>query len=268
MNVIKSEWIKLTTTKSVWWTSALILFFSVAFAMLNGWGTGMMLRDMSDIPVEAQAHIAEGATVEGGVAGMTLFGTMIIIIQSVINVTNEYGSGTAKSTLLATPKRTMVPIAKWLDYGAIAAVLTFVASAISIWANHWVLGLMNVDQAIVDKARFGAENTWPVIGRMVLYSVLLVMIATGVAYLLRSTAAGIALLLLWRLVMEGLIVPLVPWVRDHLPQYMPFYNMDNYVAMQDTVDAPWGQSGSMLYFLVVCAVIFIAGIVVLKNRDA
>ena len=43
VNLIKSELIKLRSTKALWWTSGLILFFSLGFALLNGGMTGSLL---------------------------------------------------------------------------------------------------------------------------------------------------------------------------------------------------------------------------------
>ena len=45
MNLIKSEWIKLSSTKALWATSILVVLFSVLFALLMGLGTGVNLND-------------------------------------------------------------------------------------------------------------------------------------------------------------------------------------------------------------------------------
>ena len=272
MNLIKSEWIKLSTTKSVWWTSALIIIFSLAFAMLNGMGAGMMYQTATeDGPADVGIILAakDSLDAKNALAGMLVFGLMIVTIQAVINVTNEYANGVAKSTLLAHPKRVAVPFAKVGVYGLIAAVITFVSSVLSVLGSKAVAsGFIKDNEKILENAGFGADSLWTAIGRLVLYAVLSVIISTGVAYLVRSTAAGIAVLLLWKLVVEGLVIPLVPKIKEWLPPYMPFNNMDSATMMMDHPDAPWGQTGSMLYFAAFCIVIFIAGVITLKKRDA
>ena len=273
MNLIKSEWLKLSTTKAVWWTSGLILFFSVGFAALNGVGAGLIYQSATegdgpaDVAGVVDAKNALDAT--GALGGMLVFGMMIIIIQAVLNVTNEYANGTAKNTLLATPKRFPVPFVKVLVYGVLAMVLTFISAVLSVWTSKFAASRIITDNdTILDSAGFGAEDLWTAIGRLVLYALLSVVISTGVGYLLRSTAASIAALLLWKLVVEGAVVPLVPKIRDWLPPYMPFNNVDMATMLTDTPDAPWGQVGSILYFAAFCVIFFIAGLIALQKRDA
>ena len=273
MNLIKSEWLKLSTTKAVWWTSGLILFFAVAFAALNGVGAGLIYQSATegdgpaDVAGVVDAKSALDAT--GALGGMLVFGMMIIIIQAVLNVTNEYANGTAKNTLLATPTRLPVPFAKVLVYGVLAMVLTFISAVLSVWTNKFAASrIITNNDTLLEVASFGADGLWTAIGRLVLYALLSVVISTGVGYLLRSTAASIAALLLWKLVVESAVVPLVPKIRDWLPPYMPFNNIDMATMMMDTPDAPWGQVGSILYFAAFCVIFFIAGLIALKKRDA
>ena len=49
---------------------------------------------------------------------------------------------------------------------------------------------------------------------------------------------------------------------------MPFTNADAFTGMRDLEDAPWGQTGSILYFGAWCVVLFVVGVVMLKKRDA
>lgn len=268
MNVVKSEWIKLITTKSVWWTSGLIFAFSLAIAALNGVGVAMTYKELDPNDPVAKAGIREVVDLSGSLAGVLLFGVMIVIIQAVINVTAEYGTGTAKTTLLATPKRWRVPLAKVLIYGSITAIVTLLSAVFSVVISRWMMSFQIDDKELLDKVSLGADNAWTMIFRLVLYAVLVVFVSTGVGYLVRSTAAGIAILLLWDLVVEGLIVPLVPKIRDWLPPYMPFGNMTEAVSMRDVADAPWGQTGSVLYFAIICLAVFGAGVALLMKRDA
>lgn len=44
--------------------------------------------------------------------------------------------------------------------------------------------------------------------------------------------------------------------------------MTEAVSMRDVVDAPWGQTGSVLYFAIICLAVFGAGVALLMKRDA
>ena len=269
INLIRSEWIKLTSTKALWWTTFLALVIPIALTVMSGVFTGQNVTNPpSDQDPSTTAQILEGLSVDGALSQFLFFGLMIIMIQAVMTVTTEYGSGTAKTTLLATPSRWPVAVAKLLTYGTIAAVISFVTAVLSVVGMHWAAGLKIEDAALLDRVSLGADSAWTMIGRLVLYTVLSVVISLGVGYLTRNTAGGIALLLLWKLVLEGILLGTLPWVRDHIAPFGPFSNIDNAAQMKDVTDAPWGQTGSILYFAAWCAVIFILGVVALKRRDA
>lgn len=271
LNVINAEWIKLRSTKALWWTTALILFFSIAFGALAGFGNGSTLAN-ANLPADLKAEIVQSLNPGFALNGFLLFGLMIIIIQSVLLVTSEYGHGTQKTSVMATPQRWKLPIAKFLVYGIIAAIIAVVTSLISILVTQWVFSLSVDDPELVSMLGLSADHAWEYVGRAVLYAVLVVMLSIGVSYIIRHTAGAIAALLLWKLVIELAVVPMIPKVRDHLPQWMPFGNMDSYSMLMDHPDVPWadslGQTGSMLYFALWCVVLFIVGIVALQKRDA
>lgn len=269
MNLIKSEWIKLSSTKSLWATSILIVLFSIAFAALMGFGTGSAIND-EEIMKDPQtaAGVMSSMTPGQAFAGLTSFGMIVIIIQACMMVTSEYGNGTSKTTLLGTPKRTPVPIAKFVVYGAIAAVLSFVSLILSLLTMKLILNPKVEDKALLEPLSFSADGVWREIGLNVLFCVLVVAMSIGVGYLVRHTAGAISVMVMWILVVEGILIGFVPKLRDWLPPYMPFNNMNAAVAGNDLKDAPWGHNGSLIYFIVWALVIFIAGVIALKKRDA
>ena len=114
INTIRSEWTKLVTTKSFWWTTALILVFSLGYAALTGsLATGESF---------ASLFLLAGSTV----TGLYLLGFVVIMIQSIMMFTTEFRFGYQTQTFLATPKRWVVAVSKWLLYLVFAVVLTFI----------------------------------------------------------------------------------------------------------------------------------------------
>lgn len=269
MNTVKAEWIKLSSTKALWATSLLILAFCIGMAIIMGWAGGITLSnpELTKDP-EMAATMATMADPNQAFAGFISFGIMVIIIQAVMMVTSEYGNGTAKSTLLGAPTRLPVPVAKFLVYGVIAGVLSFISLVFSVLAMRWAMSWNVDDPEILGKIALGAEGVWEHIGLHTLYGVASVMLSIGVAYLIRHTAGAIAALLLWKLVIEGMVIVSIPKVKEWLPPYMPFGNMDAGAAGRELPDAPWGATGSVLYFVAWCVVLFIVGVVTLKKRDA
>lgn len=269
MNLIKSEWIKLTTTKSVWITSLLILFFSAGFAYLMGMGGGMSLasEEIKKDPM-AMASVSHMFTVDNAIGGFTAFGLMMVVIQAAIYVTNEYSNGTAKSTALGSPKRLGVPVAKWLVYGSVVALVTLLATVLSVYTMRWGASMQLDDTSYLDKLSLSADGAWRAIGIAVLVAVLMVGFTVGFGYLLRNTAGTIATILLWRMILEDLIIPQIPKIRDWLPPYLPFKNMSAALSNEPVTDAPWDATGSLFYFIAWVVVIFVVGVITLKKRDA
>lgn len=267
-HTVNAEWIKIRTTRAVYWTTALIVIFSVAFGAFMGWANGMSYQMfLDDGEAEAAAANAAALNVPSALLGLQLFGVMIIMIQSALLVTGEYGNNTAKSNALAVPKRWHLPVAKFLVYGVLATVVTVVSGLLSVVATRWVAGTQVDDDDVLSGIAMSADDAWMVMGRMLIYSLGAAALAIGAAYLLRRTAGAIAVVLLWVLVLEE-IPGMFPRVDEWVPQYMPFNNITSAVNLNDVANAPWGQVGSVIYFVVICVAVFIAGVIALRRRDA
>lgn len=269
LKLINSEWIKLRTTKTLWITSILLVFFSLLLALLMGVGMGITLSS-DEVTRDPLAYVGliNSVTPELAISGFGFMGILFIIIQASMMVTTEYNHNTSKTTLLATPQRWPVPLAKTVVYAAIAAVISLITLVLSVVVMRWALS-WNVDlPQVLDRMNLSFEGTWRLIGMYVLYAVLLVPLCVGVGYVVRHTAGAIAAIFLWKLVVEAALVPAIPKIRDWLPQYMPFNNAESGVTGVKVPDAPWDANGSVVYFAVWVLVIFVVGAITLKKRDA
>lgn len=270
LNTVNAEWIKLRSTKSIYWTTGLIVLFAVGWSLLMGFANGLSFQQAIDDQdadlLSALGDPAEIFSVSTAVSGLQLFGIMIVVIQAVIMVTGEYGNGTAKLSALAAPNRWQMPVAKSFVYGVIVAVIFFVMSIVSVFLTAVMAKAQLTDTSLADNLSLSADDAWTVIILMVVDAVLIVMVSVGVGYLLRRTAGAVALLLLWMLLLEDL-VGMIPKVGDWVTPYLPFKNMNAGLAQSAIEDAPWGVGGSVIYFVVFCLVIFVAGTVVLRRRD-
>ncbi|WP_297008999.1 ABC transporter permease [uncultured Corynebacterium sp.] len=270
LHTVNAEWIKLRSTKGFYWTTALIVLFTVGWALLMGFSNGYAyqtaLDDRDGSTLASLGDPSDLFDVSTGLTGLQLFGMMIVVIQAVIMVTGEYGNGTAKLSALAAPGRWQLPVAKTLVYGCIAAVVFFVMGVVSIFLTALTARAQLDDPSLADGLSLSADGAWSVIGILVLDVVLVVMFSVGVGYLLRRTAGGVALMLLWMLLLEDLI-GMIPKVGEWITPYLPFQNMNAGLYQSAIGDAPWGIGGSVIYFLVFSLVVFAAGVVVLRRRD-
>ncbi|MGD7001518.1 multidrug ABC transporter permease [Corynebacterium halotolerans] len=246
LNTLASEWIKLRTTKSFWWTSALFIFFSVGMAALMGAFS------------EDQPLLANGAAV-----GVYMFGFIVIAVQAVMVVTTEYRHRYQSVTYLATPKRWMVAVAKLLLYLVLGMLLTLVTVALC----YLVAGWLAPSEATVAYEPFSSEEGRRLLWAYPVMAGLMIIFSQGIALLLRQTAGAVTLVLMWYLALEG-VIAMLPKVGDKIRNYGPFENLNAFVSNFEIQDVPWGVIGSGVYFAVWAVVIWVAGVILLQKRDA
>ena len=257
VNSIRAEWTKLASTKSFAWTSILIVVLSWAFAALMGWGSKTALDsmnpdDMTNVPT------LDAVT---AVQGFELFGVMVIIIMATLLVTTEYRFKTITETIMMTPKRPIIALSKTIVYGLVAVVLSFFSTITSVLLFKWLAGDYGSEMKV-----FSGSSARVYVSTAV-EALLVVVMSVGVAFLVRQTAGAIAIMLLWKLVLEDLIT-LIPKVGTHIKGYRPFANLSAWVSDAKLDGAPWGSTGSVIYFAVWALVLFAIGVAVLVKRDA
>ena len=257
VNSIRAEWTKLASTKSFAWTSILIVVLSWAFAALMGWGSKTALDsmnpdDMTNVPT------LDAVT---AVQGFELFGVMVIIIMATLLVTTEYRFKTINETIMMTPKRPIIALSKTIVYGLVAVVLSFFSTITSVLLFKWLAGDYGSEMKV-----FSGSSARVYVSTAV-EALLVVVMSVGVAFLVRQTAGAIAIMLLWKLVLEDLIT-LIPKVGKNIKGYRPFTNLSAWVSDAKLDGAPWGTTGSIIYFAVWALVLFAIGVAVFVKRDA
>jgi hypothetical protein len=247
--VLDSERIKLSTTRSVLWTAAAVAVLSVGLAALQG----------------STAFGAAALPPERAAMGVAIFGVPVLMILAAMTVTGEYRSGMIRTTFMATPNRTVVLVAKAVVTGAFSAVYAAVMTVAAVMVAHVVAPpLVGSHLSFVDPA------TWRLVGVITLYAALTAVLGVGAAALLRHSAGAVAVLLLWPLLVEP-IVGNLPSIGSEVGPYLPFANMFRFMEVQWLYPAysmPWGQTGSLLYFVAVVGIVYAAAVVVLNRRDA
>lgn len=286
INSIRAEWLKLTTSKSFWWTSAISMLLVVGLSWVMGWGQQQAFDsavkdakkppeapegiDPATLPPEALApqsvDPAAFALEPSMVSLGFMFATMVFMIMAVMTVTNEYNSQMMKTTLAAIPNRFVVLLTKLMVYGVFAIAL----AAVSYIAAFYVVQIpIKTDELTANMSLTDGEflrGLWA----NLLDVFLTVVIGVGMGFLVRRTAGALSILLLWILVIESM-VGLIPKIGNTLTEWMPFALMGAWVnnAGPGFSAMPWDNINyNPLYFGAICFAIFIAGGVALYRRDA
>jgi hypothetical protein len=200
--VLRSEWVKLTSLRSIKLALLAAAAGMVAFGVLVSW---VSVHDWPRMTAEDRADVAvEQVTLWG-----RHFAQLAIGAVGVIAITGEYATGMIRATLAAVPRRLPVLWAKLALFAGVTLALTTVVAFASffagnaILAEHWAFRLS--DPGVL-RSIFGAGAGLAAV----------CMLGTALGFVLRNTAAALSTLfcilmvlpLLGEFVME--IAPYLP----------------------------------------------------------
>jgi hypothetical protein len=251
-SVIGSEWFKLTSLRSSWLT--LILGLG-ALGFLGGVVGFFLNRDWDRMrPARQAAFDAVGTSLAGA-----RFAQLAIGVLGVLFVTGEYGTGMIRSSLTAVPTR--LPVL-WAKTGVFAGVTLLTTEIFAF--NGFFVGQLTLGAHSVPLSSDGALRA--VIGTG-LYLAVVAVLGVALGFIVRSTAGGIAALVLVLLVLPGVVSILPQTWQDTISPYLP---SNAGAALYDLRPepgslAPWAGFGVFCLYAIAG---LIAAALVLNRRDA
>lgn len=261
MNLLKAEWIKASSLRSSWLLLAISLVLSLGFAALMAQLSGTSVDDGS-------GQVSEVTFTPGNMLGASFgsLGVLLVWVLAIVLITGEYRTGTIRSVFLMAPRRWDTYVVKTVFFIVAGAVITFVFSFLS-------LALANTLSSSSDLAPWSGDGFGAVV-KFTIYVAISMFLIVGVSTLLRNMAGTIVLVIAWIFIVEGL-VGTIPKIGDDIARWMPFVNGQTW-AMGGSSGDPTGTSsanvlsspGNIIWFAVVALVIWVAGLFVLRSRDA
>ncbi len=242
MTVLAAERIKLFSTRSPWWCSALAIVLVVGMA-----GLALLSSRLDAGPMPAMVT-----------ALLLQLGMVIVMVMATVSVTTEYRFATIRTTFQAVPNRTVALLGKTAVVTAVAGVVGLLAS-FGVWAATWVL---RPTQAVA----LAGDAQWRLVAGAGLVFAVAAVLAVAVGILLRQTAGAVSLLLVWALLLENL-VGIIPGVGDDIVGWLPFVNATHFLG-GEPAGSPFTPWGSLAWFGALAAGLLIAALVVADRRDA
>lgn len=192
-----SEQRKLVTLRLPWGVLAFAVVFTTAIA---GVAVHLMKpRDTLPIPEAA--------------IGLTEMLWFLVMLVAVVATAGESQHHTIRTTLLATPQRTQVLVAKGLALAGYGALVTLAGMTGAVVSSLITARAEGITMPV------GTPGEWAGAGGAVLVGALFAVLAGALGMLTRSTAFALTALLLWRFVGE-VVVPIVlrrPGIADWTP---------------------------------------------------
>jgi ABC-2 type transport system permease protein len=256
LGVIRSEWIKIRSLRSTW--------FSLLAEVLIIVGLGTLFSGL-------HAHRLQGGVGPKGqiffdATQVSLRGVFLaqlaIGVLGVLVIAGEYSTGMIRSSLAAVPHRYPVLLAKALVF----AVVVFLVSVIAAFFG-FLLG-QQAQASTHAQATLSTPGAERAIVGAALYLTLIGLLGVGLGFLIRNTAGAIATLFGIVLVAPLLANALPTPYSTDISKYLPL-NAGSQILTTVNPDpnmlSPWAGIGvTALYALAA----LIAGAIILKRRDA
>jgi ABC-type transport system involved in multi-copper enzyme maturation permease subunit len=265
---LRYELMRIRTIRSTWWLTGLAFVVGVALTTLMSWA---IWHDFTRHGVEADDLDGLGAVVVTQLAATGELPSLVAFLLAMVGILawgHEYRHGMIRASLTALRSRTAFWVAKYVvcvAWTVVVALATMLASGLvaTAFLHRWV-------------TVFSAQ-TWGVIGRELVYVVILTCLGMAFTAVTRSQAFALVALFLWPLLVEHLvelIFALVPGLRDHaeLTRFLPFAAGNRLVDVLRSADSTFGDPlspvGGGLVFGAVAVVLGVASFLLFHRRDA
>ncbi|GAA4912948.1 hypothetical protein [Streptomonospora salina] len=201
--ILESEVTKIRTLRSAAGALAVMPAVSAGLGAVSGWS---VRRAMDD----GAAMVRDFDPVSAGVA-VTGYSQFALIVFGVVIVTHEHGSGMIRQALTAVPRRGAYYTAKLLAGAGAALVAAVPAVLLGYLATQWGLAAHG--------AGIGEPGAVAALAGAVAYLVLTAVFSIGVAGLLRSPVASLAVLAPVYFIVSQLLTTIeaTAWFAKYLP---------------------------------------------------
>lgn len=254
--VIKSEWTKIRSVRSTYWT--------LIAAVIIGIGIGALICYATENQV---THLGHGAhfgfdPAKRSLTAFAELGQLVMMVLGAMVITAEYSTGMIRTSLTTMPRRGTVFAAKGLVFAVTAFVVSIVTAFIAFFVGQSIL------KATGDSATLSDPNVLRAIIGTALYVTVIGVMSYAFGAIIRHTAGTISTMV-GVLFILPLIVEVLPstWTNDvnkWLPgsagsQLMTTINPD------PTLFSAWGQFGVTVGYT---AILLIIGAFLFRKRDA
>jgi ABC-2 type transport system permease protein len=244
-DLMRSEWTKLRSLRSTWWSLAAMIVASVGFTVA---ACAVYTHDFTHLDAATQTEFRQdtiGLILQPGVQ----FASLAVSVLGAMLITSEYSTGMIRATMLAEPRRTRALLAK---AGTFALFVYVVSELIAI--PSFFIG------SAITSAHASVSITDPTNIRAILcfglFMTAMGLIALSIGAIVRHTAAAVSLVLALHFVLPGVLGLIPGTVGKHLSAAMP---------QGTSVVVSSGHNASNLYTPAQAGLILAAWVVVLGS---
>jgi ABC-type transport system involved in multi-copper enzyme maturation permease subunit len=254
LRVLHSEWIKLRTLRST--------FYTLLAAMVALIGLGALFSSFTASHWPSMgAH--ERATFDPSLTSLRgyFLAQLAVGVLGVLMISGEYATGMIRASLSAVPRRLPVLWAKSALYAVVVWALMTLSSLVAFL----------IGQSLMSSRHIGASLGDPGVARVVLgvplYLTVVGLLGVAIGALIRNTAGGIATVFGLLLVVPVLAEALPSSWANHVNQWLPSNAGQSLLTVHHEAHnlQPWT---GFAVFCVYAVVALAAAAFLLKRRDA
>jgi|HubBroStandDraft_1064217.scaffolds.fasta_scaffold05784_3 ABC-2 type transport system permease protein len=281
VGTVRSEFTKLWSVRSTYWTLLALLIVCVGIGALFCWGQTARLASISSGTTLRGGPIPAGAVHsiliqrEDQTRSMAttislfglLFGQLIIVVLGSLVITSEYSTGMIRTSLTSMPRRGTIFAAKAFVFGVVALVTGLVTSFLAFFVGQAILSSWHVNDTLGQ-----TDVLRSVIGGG-LFLCVCGLLSFGIGAMLRHSAgaisASIGLLFVVFILSNFLPGPPSGWFgQTDIDKWIPFFAgsrlWENALGGVHLF-SPWTSFG---VFCAYAAAAMIGGLVLFLRRDA
>jgi ABC-2 type transport system permease protein len=290
--VIASEFTKLRSVRSTYWTIAALFIVSVGIAAIAGFGIASQLHN----------NPWNKASTDAAQASLIAFfeiGQLIIAVLGALVITSEYSTGMIRTSLTAMPRRGTVYAAKLIVFGTVTLIVTLITSFVSFFVGQAAMSGSGVSASLFHSVTIprnvnlspppgGPNSNAPPIyhffGTIVispstvltaivgcaLFVTVVALIAFGLGAIIRHTAGAITSVIGLMFILPIIIQVALPdtWRWDVMRFFPDAAGRVLSVTTGQTVQHLWSAWPQFGVTLIYAAVLLAVGAYLFRKRDA
>ena len=248
IGVLKSELFKLRTTRA----TKIVVICSVVLPAIIFSLTSMFAFSNGEVGDSLASMVGNFAPLTG----------LLLGVVGVLCSTQEYSQGTIRITLVATPSRSKVFVAKLLTTVVVSVASALLMLLLCLLPSQVILSTRNVTFELI-----GSDIR--VLFSAVILCAFLSILGLSLGLIFKSSPGAISALLLWPTILEGMVFGLLSVAFDNnMMKFAPvqgngFRLIATYVGTDENT---WLVS--LTYFSAFVAVFAVLGAVLFTRRDA
>ena len=249
IGVLKSELFKLRTTRA----TKFVVICSVVLPAIIFSLTSMFAFSNGEVGDSLASMVGNFAPLTG----------LLLGVVGVLCSTQEYSQGTIRITLVATPSRLKVFVAKLLTTLVVSIASALLMLLLCLLPSQVILSTRNVTFELI-----GSDIR--VLFSAVILSAFLSILGLSLGLIFKSSPGAISALLLWPTILEGMVFGLLSVAFDNnMMKFAPVQgNGFRLIATYVGTDESNSWLVSLTYFSAFVAVFAVLGAVLFTRRDA